>query len=184
MKWTALMLAALVASSSANLPDLPNPKLPPQTNEGSFVGTWFYVDTGYRIAIFIAPDKTGILKMRYKLHSRTGLDFETDARGFTRYLEDGVPVELLFAGTPNADQTEIRGHYRRVATSKLSKREESGNFRIYRSSHGRAIVLHYPEYTVHVTSATTRPKITTQSDVLMVFSKASEMIIDFSEIPF
>ena len=103
------------------------------------------------------------------------------------YIGSGIGLTILAlvrSGTPNADQTEIRGHYRRVATSNLSKREESGDFRIYRSSHGRAIVLHYPEYTVHVTSATTRPKITTQSDVLMVFSKASEMIIDFSEIPF
>src|SRR5205814_1112135 len=111
-------------------------------------------------------------------------EFETDAGGFVRYLEDGVPMELLFVGTPNAELTEIRGRYERVATTKTSRREESGSFRIYRSSHGRAIVLQYPEYTIRVTSQTGRPKTSVQKDLMMIFSKASEMVIDFSEIPF
>src|SRR5207249_4713349 len=148
-------------------------ELPPLSKEGSFVGTWFYVDNDYRIAIFIERDKMGLLSMRYKLHSKGGLDFETDAGGFVRFLEDGVPVDLLFKGTPNADQSEIHGRYERITTSKTTRREETGEFRIYRSSHGRSLVLQYPELTVRVTGQTGRPKVSVQPELLMIFSKAS-----------
>src|ERR1043165_4815428 len=120
MRRTHRVLAALVVAAMAAIAATAaagGVELPPPTKEGNFVGTWFYVDPTYHIAIFIERDKLGILSMRYKLHSRAGLDFETDAGGFAQFLEDGVPVDLLLKGNPNADESEIRGRYERIASS-------------------------------------------------------------------
>lgn len=159
-------------------------EVPPQTDEGSFAGTWYYVDPAYRIAIFIEADKTGLLTLRYKLKAKRGTDFETDAGGLAHYLEGGVPVEILFTGTPSPDRSVIEGRYEKTAIGKRASRSETGWFRIYRTSNGRSIVLHYPEYHVRETDEQGHTKSSTQTDIRMIFRKASEIVIGFDEIPF
>jgi hypothetical protein len=60
----AALVVAIAASLSPALAEISKREVPLETKEGAFVGTWYYVDPTFRIAIFIAPDKTGLLTMR------------------------------------------------------------------------------------------------------------------------
>src|SRR4029079_3097008 len=50
--------------------------LPPPDDTGSFVGTWYYVDPGFKIAIFISEDSPGVYKIRYHVRDKKNIDYE------------------------------------------------------------------------------------------------------------
>jgi hypothetical protein len=158
--------------------------IPKATTEGSFFGTWFYVDTAYEIALFIAPDSSGLLRLRYHVRNKGGAEFETDAGGLARFLEGPAQVTVLISGNLNDDGSRIEGHYERTTEVKESRTVESGDFIMYRTSRGHSLAMQYPTYTTKVTDAKGRTKTNTQFGVMTIYRKASDMVVDFKEIPF
>jgi hypothetical protein len=179
-------LAALLGLllPAVSLAQAPKAVPPPSTTLGRFEGSWYYADPGYKIAIFIGRDRTGVMKIRYQLRSRSGLAFKTDEAGFARFLDEETPIELLLTGSPNKEGTLIEGRYERIARSGENEQMESSNFRIYRTSKGENLVLHYPELTISATDASGRTSESVQTDLFRIFQKASEIVVEFEELPF
>ena len=159
-------------------------EIPKPTTDGSFFGTWYYVDPSFEMAIFIAPDSTGLLRLRYHVHKKGATEFETDAGGVAKYIDGAAQVTVLISGNLNADGSRIEGRYQRTIETKDRKTVASGDFVMYRTSGGHSLVMNYPQYTTKVTDEKGRTEVNTQTDVLTIYRKASEVIIDFKEIPF
>ncbi len=60
----------------------------------------------------------------------------------------------------------------------------SRSFDLYLAEGGRKLVLHYPEYKIRSTDAKGRATESTEVDVVRLFRKASDIVVDFSEIHF
>src|SRR5712691_6198012 len=102
-----------------------NVELPPPTSLGSFEGTWYYVDPDFQIAIFVSHDKTGLLRLRYQVESKSGTAYETDDGGCAKYIDDaGNLVEVLFTGTPSG-QDKVAGLHQRIVHTKTAIIEET-----------------------------------------------------------
>jgi hypothetical protein len=159
-------------------------EVPKPTTDGSFFGTWYYVDPAFEIALSLSPDSSGLLRLRYHVRKRGGFEFETDEGGLARYLDGNEQVTVLMSGHLNGDGSRVEGHYKRTAETGDSTTVDSGDFILYRTSGGRSLVLRYPTYTTRVTDDKGRTKVNTKTDMMTIYRKASDMIIDFKEIPF
>lgn len=174
----ALVLSGRTSAQTGTL------EIPTPTPQGRFEGTWAYTDPGFKIAIFVQRDEAGVLRVRYQLRSREGVEFHTDAGGVARYLQEGVPVKVRFTGSPNKEEDLIQGRFERTVTSKAGTSVESGDFRMYRCSKGKGLVLHYPLVTYEWSEPGGQKRSTSQPEVLSVFRKVSEIVVDFDEIRF
>lgn len=178
----ALLLAVTLAASEPKPPK--RIELPPPTPVGSFEGTWYYVDPGFGIAIFVNRDPTGLVTMRYHVRNKSGTDYETDAGGYAKYIDDaGSLVEVLFSGNV-VEMNKITGRYERTVHMKKTTLHEFGDFEMYRAEKGRKLVQHYPLLTTESTDKSGRTSSSTETDVFRFFRKASDIVVDFSEIPF
>jgi len=156
--------------------------LPEPTTRGSFEGSWYYVDPGYQIALFVWRDKAGALRTRYQLRSKQGAEFRTDDGGFAKYVDRGQPAEVLFTGGLG-DGDRIRGRHERTLQSPGGTYRESGDFEVYRAEEGKKLVLLYPEWKIELTDPDGRVTTTTKTDVNRIFRKASDIVVEFDEIP-
>jgi len=167
-----------VVSQAAVTQAIPEPE-----TTGNFEGTWYYIDPGFQIAIFVDRDAVGALRLRYHVRTKSGTEYETDAGGFVKFIQEGNPVEVLFTGSLS-DSHRIKGYHERTIRTKAATVQEAGDFELYLAEKGRKLVLHYPQLKVSTTPVQGTVTTTTQTDVYRIFRKASEIVVDFSEIPF
>ena len=158
---------------------------PPPDDTGSFVGTWYYTDPGYRIAIFVSEDNPGVYSVRYHLRDKKNNEYETDALGKAKYVDQDTLMQITFKAKV-AGPNRITGRHERLAQEKDgAKFKESGNFEIYRAEFGRKLVLRYPEWRSEQYSKTGRLLSTNlEKDVTRLFRRASTLVVDFDEIKF
>jgi hypothetical protein len=159
------------------------PDAPPADETANFAGTWYYVDPGYQIALFISQENPDRLSIHYHVQAKEGGEYETDAQGKARYLDSGDLVEVVFVGRRTATN-RIEGQHSRTKTLKKGKVEESGDFEMWVGENGRKLVLHYPEWKVVKIDASGRSLISSKTDMYRLFRKASDIVVDFSEIKF
>ena len=177
--WTIGIALSVSACFAAGREDLPAP-----SDAGSFEGTWYYVEPGFQIALFIAPDKTGVQKIRYHARTSGGSEFETDEGGFAKYIDEGgTLVEVIFTGGVKA-LNRIEGYLDRTVHLKNETVRETADFSLYRSGKGRQLVLYYPNFKTERTDSSGHTKPSTQTDLFRVFRKASDIVVEFNEIPF
>ena len=157
---------------------------PEPTGEGRFDGTWYYVDPSFKIALFFEHDKHGLLTMRYQVRPRNGAEFQTNAKGVAEYLEQGLPVRVRFTGKPNQREDLITGHYERTVDMPKGRLIEGGDYKMFRSAKGKNLVLQYPVYTFETKPTGGRATSKTQKSLMRIYRKASEIVLDFDEIPF
>lgn len=174
-----LLPAAFAALAAAGVP------APPPDDTGSFAGTWYYADTGYRIAIFVTEDPSGALKVRYHVHDKMNNEYETDALGKAKYVDEGDLVQIAFQ-TKRAGPNRITGRHERLVQLKSGvKIKDSGTFEIYRAEFGRKLVLRYPEWKTQRFGKNGRVISTSmETDVVRLFRRASTIVVDFDEIRF
>jgi hypothetical protein len=158
---------------------------PPADDTGSFVGTWYYVDPGFQIAIFVSEDAPGLYKVRYHVRDKKGIDYETDALGKAKYVDEDRLVQITFAAKVEGPN-RMTGRHERVTQDKSgSKLKESGTFEIYRAESDRKLVVRYPEWKTQRIGTNGQPLSTNlQSDVVRLFRRASTIVVDFEEIKF
>jgi hypothetical protein len=180
-----LLLAVLLALAIAStpLPAIDASLAPPPDDTGNFVGTWYYADPAFQIAIFVSRDAAGALHLKYHLRTKGGAEYETDAGGFVKLMDEGNPTTVLFTGTLAAPN-RIKGYHERTVRTKTGTVQEAGDFELYVAEKGRKLVLHYPLLKRSKTDPDGRTSTEVQEDVYRLFRKASEMVVDFSEIPF
>lgn len=173
-----LVLGALTAARGLGTLQLPPPEL-----EGSFVGTWYYTDPGFQIALFVDADAKGVLRFTYQVKTRQGAAFRTDDSGSAKYLDGSDLIKVRFVAA-RADENLIKGRHERTVQQGSTTIAESGDFEIYRAESGRKLVLTYPQWVVERTDSDGRVSRTSRSDVSRLFRKASEIVVTFEEIPF
>jgi len=180
----AAVLGVILALSGARLAGADD-RMPKPIDAGSFDGTWYYTDPAYKIAIFMDRDPTGLLRVRYHVKTKGGSEYETDAGGYARSIDDdGNVVEVLFT-TQLAGPNKMTGHYERTLhLKKKGKVVESADFEMYRAEGGRKLVVSYPVYTTEKTDPAGHTNKSSETDILRLFRKASEMVVDFDEIAF
>jgi hypothetical protein len=182
-----LVLAALCALMMGALPGLAAgvADIPPPDDTGSFVGTWYYVDPGFRIAIFVSEDSPGVFKVRYHVRDKKNNEYETDTLGKAKYVDEDSLVQIIFTAKVEGPNTITGRHERLLQEKSGAKIKESGNFEMYRAEFGRKLVLRYPEWKSEHYSKTGRLLSTNlQSDVTRLFRRASTIVVDFDEIKF
>jgi len=159
--------------------------LPPPDDTGSFVGTWYYVDPGFKIAIFISEDSPGVYKVRYHVRDKKNNDYETDALGKARYVDEDTLFQITFSAKVEGPN-RITGRHERIAQEKSgAKVKESGKFEMYRAEFGRKLVLRYPEWKSEEIAKNGRVLSTNlQTDVFRLYRRASTIVVDFDEIKF
>jgi len=159
--------------------------VPAPDDAGSFVGTWYYVDTGYKIAIFISEDTPGTFKIRYHVRDKKDNEYETDVLGKAKYVDEDTLFHITFAAKVQGPNL-IKGHHERVAQDKEgAKVKESGDFEMYRAELDRKLVLRYAEWKSQTITKTGRVISTNlQTDVVRLYRRASKIVVDFDEIKF
>src|SRR5262249_10864407 len=160
------------------------PRMPDATTEGTFEGTWYYVDPEFQIAIFISREGAGKLQIRYQLRDKGGTEYETDATGSAKYVQAGGLVKVLFTGSAASNDRTVGRHERKIHTKKGTV-TESSDFDMFRAERGKKLVLHYDDWKVESTDTAGRKKtLESTKDLFRIFRKASEIVIGFEEIPF
>ena len=181
-----LLVAAtcvMLAVSGALFADTTD-RRPPPIDVGNFEGTWYYTDPAYRIAIFVEKDKTGLLRLRYHVRTKGGSEYETDAGGYAKSIdEDGNVVEVFLSATP-VGPNKITGHYERTVYIKKTRLVESADFEMYRAEMGKKLVVTYPIYKTERFDPNGRAQSSTETQVIRLFRKVSEIAVDFDEIDF
>lgn len=157
--------------------------LPPPESIGNLDGSWYYQDPEFQIAIFIDRDAIGTFRMKYHVAIKGSAEFETDAGGYAKYIDDGVPVEVLFTGAPSGPYA-IHGYHERTKTGKKETVQEAGDFDLYLSEKGQKLVLLYPELKSSSTDENGRITTSTRKQVSRIFRRASTIVVDWAELPF
>lgn len=179
-----MLLAASLALTQTQGPGQGQIELPPRSDNGTFAGTWYYVDPGVGIAIYAARDTTGLLVIRYEVRFKGGTGFATDEGGYAKFIDQaGNLVEVLFSATP-MDANRITGHYERTVHAKKTIVREFADFEMYRTEKGSALVQYYPVYTIEVTDLSNGTTTSSETSKHRLYRKASEIVVGFDEIPF
>ncbi len=155
--------------------------IPVPTSEGTFMGTWFYVDRDMRFAIYFREEEGKIqAKLRWEIyHSEM---FETDWDGKCTYMYEGNEgnVHLDIANPENKDQLEGKWSWR--LGSGTGERIEEGTFTIYRSEKGLKLAWIMPDWSQRFKSGEKEKKY--KYEQMHILRKASNRLIQWDEIPF
>ncbi len=156
-------------------------RTPDPTTEGTFVGTWFYIDRDMRFAFYFKEEEGKIqAKLRWEIHH--GEMFETDWDGKCTYMyggNEGV-VHLDIANPENKNQLEGKWSWRFGSGS--GERLEEGTFTIYRSEKGLKLAWIMPDWFKSFKSGDKQKKY--QYEQMHILRKASNRLIQWEEIPF
>lgn len=149
------------------------------------MGTWYYADPGYKIAIFVSEDTPGVYVVRYHVRDKKSNEYETDALGKAKYVDQDTLVQVTFKAKVVEPNRMTGSHERLVQEKSGAKVKESGSFEMYRAEFGRKLVVRYPEWRTEQYSKTGRILSTNlEKDVTRLFRRASTIVVDFDEIKF
>jgi len=154
---------------------------PEQTGEGTFLGTWFYVDRDQRFALFF-KEEAGKIKAKIMWYVNSEESFETDWDGKCAYMfrgyEGNVSLQISNPGNKELLEGKWLWQYRFVS----SERIESGTFKMYRFEKGFKLAWIMPDW-ARVVKAGDKEK-GLKLDQMHILRKASNRIISWEEIPF
>jgi hypothetical protein len=115
------------------------------TTEGTFEGTWMYVNRDGHFAMWIRT-KNGKKQVRLQFQSLAGPEaFETDWDGKAVYYMAGQPVtfELKLA---SADAARMTGSWSWIAQLEHVVRKETADLVMYRTGYGRSLQMDFKNY--------------------------------------
>jgi hypothetical protein len=141
--------ASLCGVALAQQAGAPAPSEPPpvqgSTDEGSWHGTWTYVNRNGRMILWIDESgETPQVRVQYQGIS-TPEAFATDWDGSSTYIFAGEPGTFEMKIT-EAGPNRIRGTWFWDIQLKTAGRSERGTFTIHRIGDGRRLVLAFSEY--------------------------------------
>ncbi len=155
--------------------------IPAKTEEGSFAGTWFYIDRDKRFAFFIKEeDGNNMLKVRWKM--RGGEEFETGWDGKCQYMYKGYEGKASLVISNPKDRNELKGEWEWTYATDTMTRIERSNFTIYRAEDGRKLVWMLPDFERIIQSGEQSKKHSYED--MHIFRKISDRIVDWEDIPF
>jgi len=157
--------------------------LPPQTDSGSFDGTWFYVNRDLRIAMWMQT-VDGKVQAKFQI-LRTGMNetFSTGWDGRATYnpgVGNGEGSFRLDLAKTTADRLE--GTWEWALRFHDSSRVETSEVAFYRSADGRQMTMHFPTYKLEI--ARYEDVSTWEVPQLWTFRKISRRHLLWDEMPF
>ncbi|MEW5805881.1 MAG: hypothetical protein AB1756_00755 [Acidobacteriota bacterium] len=156
-------------------------RVPPPTEKGSFVGTWYYVDRDQQFAIFLMKEGRKV-KAKLRWEMKTGESFETDWDGECRYMYRGNEGIVHFDIANPGNKKRLDGKWLWQYKYGANERKEMATFNIYRAEEGLKLVWLMPDWQKVFREGDKEKKMKFQQ--MHILRKASERIINWEEIPF
>jgi hypothetical protein len=155
--------------------------VPPKSENGNFVGTWWYVNRDIRAALWLKSVDGEIAAKLQMLRFGSRESFITDWDGVASYdLRGGAGSFAL--SIDEGDANELRGSWAWELRFPDSSRSESSPVKLYRTGDGRRLVMHFPT----LREVVVRPNKTADSTIEKVwtFRQASRRLLLWDELPF
>ena len=157
-------------------------QIPDRTEDGSWDGTWYYVNRDERMALWIRTvDDLPQVKFQYFGGPRTE-QFETDWEGKASYRNRGDSGSYTFQ-TITRDANVISGRLTWEFGSGALSRKDDGDVTIFRVGDGRRLALVFEEGYERRIKSDDRVTILPRHQVWS-FSKASRRLVLWDELPF
>jgi len=151
------------------------------TTNGSFEGTWWYINRDSRFAIWIRM-KDGVPQVKLQYQSLANPEaFETDWDGKALYYLGERPVTFELKLTERtADR--IQGKWSWVLDGGIAQRRETADVVIYRTGFGRALQIDFQNFE-RVIYTGVKNKIM-RTPMVWSFDKTSKRELLWDELPF
>lgn len=155
--------------------------IPAQTDKGSFVGTWYYIDRNQQFAIFIMQKgKKHKIKIQWKMNTRE--EFETDWEGECQYKFEGFDGEVRLKVLNPNDINSLKGEWEWSYDMGDMKRTEKSSFTMYRAEDGRKLVWMLPDFKRIIQRGD--QSRTYAYENMHILRKSSDRIVDWEDITF
>lgn len=153
------------------------------TGDGSFEGTWIYVNRDLQMALWLRQGGDGAPEAKLRYRSLAGPEtFETDWTGQAEYYLSGQPATFAFV-LEDGDRDRARGTWNWNIEFPSSARREDGAFTMYRGLDGRRLVLLFDRFERRVRRGED-VKTWTPERHAVTFVKASKRLVLWEELPF
>jgi hypothetical protein len=155
--------------------------IPTKTEEGTFAGTWYYIDRDKRFVFFIEEEK-GKNKIKIRWKSREGEEFETGMDGKCQYMYKGYEGKVTLKISNPKDKNELKGEWEWIYTADTMTRIERSTFTIYRAEDGRKLVWMLSDFERIIQSGEQSKKYGYED--MHILRKVSDRIVDWEYLPF
>ncbi len=178
-----LVLTAAVPSSAQQDPKAPGiskRRMPPSTTDGSWDGTWFYMNRDMKMALwFLTEGDTVKVKLQY-LDMADAESFATNWEGQAEYAHRGSQGKMSI-GLQETSPDRMAGDWSWELKNKVSSRVESGQFEMFRSLDGRSLVMAFSDLSRKFQGKRSQEL---ELDAIWTFRKASRRHVVWGELPF
>ncbi len=180
---TLLVLTAAVpswAQQDPKAPGISKRRLPPSTTDGSWDGTWFYMNRDMKMALWFRTEADTVkVKFQY-LDMADAESFSTSWEGQAEYAHRGSQGTMSI-GIQETSPDRMTGTWNWELKNRVSSRAESGKFQMFRSLDGRSMVMAFEDLTRNFQGKRSQE---VQLDAIWTFRKASRRHVVWGELPF
>ena len=158
--------------STVNVPDI--------TEQGTWDGTWFYVNRDLRFMLWMRHNDAGELEARMQFFRLgVGERFRTDWNGVTRYETDGAPG-LFEMKIREANDVYVLADWKWSVEFADSARREEGTLQIVRTGDGRRLSFQFDPFWREIDRFGVPSRI--ERPEFVSFVKASKRLLRWDEL--
>lgn len=184
-----LLAAALCVTGTQTADAQGNPdrrrstiKVPPPTEKGNWVGTWFYVSRDARFALWFREDDKGLPEIKVQYFGMQNAEaFVTDWTGRAEYYVRDVPATFSLKLTERGADV-IKGDWSWFVEQGSTARTENARVTLHRTGDGRRMVLVFDDLNLVVRRGTDVQRTNTR--LSYTFAKMSSRLVRWQELPF